>query len=51
VWKRAEKRADGLVDDLMETYVAWREECSRVETAYRRWGVARPAERMLADQR
>jgi hypothetical protein len=39
---------DGVADDLIDTYVAWREECTRVESAYRRWHVAAGAERRLA---
>jgi hypothetical protein len=39
---------DGVADDLINTYVAWREECMRVESAYRRWHATRGAERGLA---
>ena len=39
---------DAVVDDLIHTYVAWREECTRVESAYGRWHAARGAERRLA---
>jgi hypothetical protein len=39
---------DGVVDDLINTYVAWREECLRVESAYRRWRGASGDERGLA---
>jgi hypothetical protein len=28
---------DTLIDDLMEAYVDWCEECAAVEAAYRRW--------------
>ena len=40
MFKRPPTRIDGVVDDLIHTYVAWREECTRVESAYRRWHAA-----------
>ena len=48
MFKRPPTSIDGIVDDLIHTYVAWREECTRVESAYRRWHAARGAERGLA---
>lgn len=38
----------GLIDDLMETYVEWREECLSLAQAYDRWSSVAPAERDLA---
>jgi hypothetical protein len=37
-----------LADDLIETYVAWREECGRVARSYGDWRVAPRAERPLS---
>ena len=48
MWKRRGDSAAGDVDDLIETYVAWREECSRVRSSYGRWTVALRTERALA---
>jgi hypothetical protein len=48
MFERPPTSIDGVVDDLIHTYVAWREECTRVESAYRRWHAARGAERGLA---
>ena len=33
------------VDQFMDSYVRWREECERVQTAYRGWGNAVRADR------
>jgi hypothetical protein len=48
LFKRPPTSIDGVVDDLIQTYVAWREECTRVESAYCRWHAAHGAERRLA---
>jgi hypothetical protein len=50
MWKRRDENSTttGVIDDLIETYVTWREECGRVESSYGRWRIARPAERTLA---
>jgi hypothetical protein len=48
MFKRPPTSIDGMADDLIHTYVAWREECTRVESAYRSWHAARGAERGLA---
>jgi cytochrome c1 len=37
-----------LVDDVIDAYVAWREECRFVCDAYRRWSKAPPADATLA---
>jgi hypothetical protein len=37
-----------LIDDLMEIYVEWREECVRLGEAYERWLGAPVTERSLA---
>jgi agmatine/peptidylarginine deiminase len=29
-----------LIDDVMDAYIAWREESAAVESAYRRWATA-----------
>jgi hypothetical protein len=34
-----------LIDDLMETYVEWREECLTVRAAYKRWSIGSDEER------
>jgi hypothetical protein len=36
------------IDELLERYVSWREECQAVTTAYRWWAYARRGERLLA---
>ncbi len=37
-----------VVDDAVEAYVRWREECAGARESYRKWGSAEKAERMLA---
>jgi hypothetical protein len=37
-----------LVDDVIDAYVDWREECHYVRDAYRRWSRAPRADAMLA---
>ena len=37
-----------LVDELMDAYVDWREECNALRDAYDRWSIASPDERSLA---
>jgi len=37
-----------LVDELMDAYVDWREECNALRDAYDRWSTASPDERSLA---
>jgi hypothetical protein len=37
-----------LIDDLMEAYVSWREECAALVQAYERWASVPPTERDLA---
>jgi hypothetical protein len=36
------------IDELLESYVSWREECHGVRLAYRHWVDATPAEGRLA---
>jgi hypothetical protein len=48
MFTQREHKTTDAVDDLIETYVAWREECSRVRTSYGRWAFAARAERTLA---
>jgi hypothetical protein len=48
VFKRPPTSIDDVVDDPFQAYMAWREECARVECAYGRWHAARGAERRLA---
>jgi hypothetical protein len=36
-----------LVDELMEAYLDWREECNDLRDAYDRWSLASPDERGL----
>jgi hypothetical protein len=35
---------DRLIDDLLGSYIDWRERSERAETAYRRWSLAEPRE-------
>jgi hypothetical protein len=35
---------DKLIDDVMDAYVEWRQESAKVESAYRRWSIARLAD-------
>ena len=35
---------DSLFDDVLGAYVAWRQQCAEVESAYRRWSIARSTE-------
>jgi hypothetical protein len=44
----APRRRKQLIDSVVEEYVTWREECSRVARAYEGWLAAPLAERMLA---
>jgi hypothetical protein len=37
-----------LIDDLMETYLEWREECIALRQAYERWSSGPVAERELS---
>jgi hypothetical protein len=37
-----------LIDDLMEAYVAWREECAALVQAYAWWGSGEVADREMA---
>jgi hypothetical protein len=37
-----------LIDDLIDTYVDWREECLTLEHAYDRWGSGSAEDRDLA---
>ena len=37
-----------LIDAVMDGYVAWREECTAVEAAYRDWQAVRREEEALA---
>jgi hypothetical protein len=32
---------DKLIDEVMDAYVEWRQESAKVESAYRRWSIAR----------
>jgi hypothetical protein len=36
------------IDELLQCYVSWREECHGVRLAYRRWADSAPAEGRLA---
>jgi hypothetical protein len=36
------------IDELLQCYVSWREECHGVRLAYRRWADSEPAEGRLA---
>lgn len=49
--KAVSDRETGLVrysiDELLERYVSWREECQAVATAYHWWTHARRGERLL----
>jgi len=44
----ASRAQSELVDELMEAYVDWREECNGLRDAYDRWSTASPDERSLA---
>jgi hypothetical protein len=35
---------DQLVDETLDAYVEWREECAGVRDAYRRWSTAPPSQ-------
>jgi hypothetical protein len=37
-----------LVDEVMDAYLGWREECLAVDDAYRRWAMASAADAALA---
>ena len=37
-----------VVDEALDAYVGWREECDGAREAYRRWSSAARADRMLA---
>ena len=37
-----------VVDEFLETYIHWREECERVRSAYARWAHADASERASA---
>ncbi|HTE63569.1 MAG TPA: hypothetical protein VK631_24650 [Solirubrobacteraceae bacterium] len=39
---------DTVIDDVMDAYVEWREECAEVEVAYLRWSIASPTDALLA---
>ena len=39
---------DTVIDDVMDAYVEWREECAAVEYAYLRWTIAPPTDGALA---
>jgi hypothetical protein len=36
------------IDEMLERYISWREECCAVRTAYQRWADSGPRERGLA---
>ena len=40
-------RRHALIDEAMERYVEWREECAAVEDAYTNWSSARAGEAQL----
>lgn len=45
------RRADNnqsVVDELLESYLSWREECAALEVAYERWIRAAEADRACA---
>ena len=37
-----------VLDDFLETYIRWREECERVQSAYARWSRADASDRASA---
>ena len=45
--ERVPPHAD-VVDDAVDAYVRWREECAGAREAYHRWSSAETADRMLA---
>jgi hypothetical protein len=46
--RRRSKRLDATGDELLESYVSWREACEDVRAAYERWGISKPPQRTLA---
>jgi hypothetical protein len=44
----AAEEISGLVDEFMESYVAWRESCEAVREAYREWAASALHRRDLA---
>jgi hypothetical protein len=49
------RAADGVtavgpaaIDELLERYICWREDCQAVRQAYQRWAASHPDERGLA---
>ena len=44
----ASRARSELLDELMDAYVDWREECNALRDAYDRWSTASPDERSLA---
>jgi hypothetical protein len=36
------------IDEMLERYISWREECAAVRTAYQQWADSDPRERALA---
>jgi hypothetical protein len=46
--KRSSARPKAIGDELMESYVCWREACEDVRAAYERWGTSKPPQRTLA---
>lgn len=45
---RATQAPDHVVDEFLETYIRWREECERVRNAYARWTRADASDRASA---
>jgi hypothetical protein len=46
--RAGQDQVDSLVDELIDTYASWREECSAVEQAYDNWTAADPADERVA---
>jgi hypothetical protein len=46
--RRSSKGLDASGDELLESYVSWREACENVRAAYERWGTSKPPQRTLA---
>jgi hypothetical protein len=37
-----------LVDEFLESYLSWREQCEQLRTAYERWARSEPSDRSSA---
>jgi hypothetical protein len=45
---RQANNSQAVVDELLDSYLSWREECAALELAYERWIRAAEADRALA---